>query len=75
MALWFDLMVNTENVGRVEIQRIETRPGGRHLYRWVITRPGDAEYRGSVEHDEHDGALALVFIALDVYLDAVGAGG
>lgn len=70
MALWFDLMVNTESIGQVQIQRVETGADGRHRYRWRVKEDG-CEYVGSVYHREGDGAFALAASVLIAYRTGV----
>lgn len=60
MALWFTLMVNSEPIGTVDIQRIRggSAPDDVNTYRWKYSRYPEV-IGGEVTHRYGDGAVAL----------------
>lgn len=69
MSLHFDLMVNSQRISIVDIQRIVTDDDidPTHLYRWHIIKAHTPGFQGELTHRENDGALALVAKVLAAY--------
>lgn len=66
MSLWFDLQVNSETIGRLEIRRLTRRVTSTDpdsINRYVVIL--DGEEIGQVEHRYGDGPWELVRKALE----------
>lgn len=66
MALWFNLMINAEQIGQVEIIRAEggTDPDDINTYEWTYRRGIKPCARGEIIHRYGDGAVELAHSVL-----------
>jgi hypothetical protein len=58
------VLVNRDPLGSIEVVREKTRENGVHLYRYKLHENGSVVTYGVIEHQESEGAYALMHKAL-----------
>lgn len=60
MALWSRICVNEKAIGHVEAIRVAELPLNENRYNWVVEMYGLYKAKGTIEHNEKDGADGLL---------------